>query len=250
MSERPSLVISDVHWGALPPEEERAFLEFLRTLSGSVAEILFNGDLFDFWFEYRSAILGRYFPLLRRLAELRDAGVRLALIGGNHDAWGGRFLREVVGMEVREGPARVVLAGWRVWAAHGDGLGDGDLGYRLVKRVLRQRTVVAAARWVHPDWLDAVARRLSKTRPPTARDRARSDVRADALRRYARERLAADPTIDVVLLGHCHVPEVTAVAPRRYYVNAGDWWGHRSYVEFRPDRVELRSWRGPGPASG
>lgn len=242
MGVRSSVVISDVHLGAIPAEQERAFLGFLATLRGAASEIFFNGDLFDFWFEYRSVVPSRYFPVLRLLADLAHAGVRLIHVGGNHDAWGGRFLRETIGMELLEGPVRLTLAGWQVWAAHGDGLGEGDLGYRLMKRVIRQRAFVRAARWVHPDWADRIARRISKVGPPTGADLARSEERARVLRSYARELLERDRSIDVVLLGHCHVPELLEVGARRYYLNAGDWVTHRSYGVFTPDRVELLHW--------
>lgn len=241
----PHVVISDVHLGAIPEARERRFLEFLASWRGRAEQIFFNGDLFDFWFEYRSVIPARAFPVLRILADLRDSGVRLSLLGGNHDAWGGRFLGETLGIELLEGPVRLNLAGWRVWAAHGDGLGEGDLGYRALKKVLRQRWFARAARWlVHPDWAERLARRVSQTGDPRGRDRARSEARAGALADFARRRLAEDPTIDVVLLGHCHVPERIEVEPRRYYVNAGDWVTHESYAVFWPDRVEVLSWEG------
>lgn len=242
MSARPHVVISDVHLGAIPEARERRFLEFLASWRGRAEQIFFNGDLFDFWFEYRSVIPAREFPVLRALADLRDSGVRLSLLGGNHDAWGGRFLRETLGIDLLEGPVRLELAGWRVWAAHGDGVGAGDLGYRALKRVLRHRWFVRAARGlVHPDWAEWLARRVSQTGDPSSRDRARSEARAGALAEFARARLRDDPTIDVVLLGHCHVPARIEVEPGRFYVNAGDWVAHESYAIFEPGRVEVRS---------
>lgn len=241
MTSRPSLVISDVHWGAIPAERQRRFLEFLRSWRGAASEVFFNGDLFDFWFEYRSVIPARAFPLLRALAELAESGVRLSLLGGNHDAWGGGFLRDAIGVELVRGPARLRLAGWRVWAAHGDGLGAGDLGYRTLKRMLRAPAVIRAFRWVHPDWADRLARRVSRTGRGGEAEAARSEERAAALRAFARDLLAREPELDVVLLGHCHRPELLEVEPRRYYLNAGDWVAHESYAVFLPDRVELRT---------
>ncbi|MBI4513809.1 MAG: UDP-2,3-diacylglucosamine diphosphatase [Gemmatimonadetes bacterium] len=242
MTSDRAIVVSDVHLGATTPEQERAFLQFLGSWRGAAHEIFFNGDLFDFWFEYRSVILSRYFPVLRVLADLAASGVRLRLLGGNHDAWGGGFLRDVIGIELLDGPVRLDLRGWRVWAAHGDGVGEGDLGYRLLKSLVRRRALVAAFRWTHPDLGERIARRVSKTGRPSAADLERSRARARVLGAYARAVLARDPSIDVVLLGHCHIPELVELHPRRYYLNAGDWVTHRSYAVFTPDRVELKEW--------
>ena len=68
---RPTIVVSDIHLGEIPPDGEQTFLSFLESLPGKIDELLINGDLFDFWFEYRSVILRRYFPVLRRLADPR-----------------------------------------------------------------------------------------------------------------------------------------------------------------------------------
>lgn len=238
----PAVVVSDVHLGATTPQQERAFLEFLGSWRGVAREIFVNGDLFDFWFEYRSVILARHFAVLRVLADLAASGVRLRLLGGNHDAWGGRFLRDAVGIELLEGPVRLELNGWRVWAAHGDGIGEGDLSYRLLKAIVRNRVVIAAFRWTHPDLGERVARWISRTGLLGPADVERSMARAQVLGAYARRLLAHDPSIEVVLLGHCHMPELVELGPRRYYLNTGDWVTHRSYALFTPDRVELREW--------
>ena len=67
-------------------------MEFLARIPDQANDLLINGDLFDFWFEYDTVILSRHFPVLRVLADLVDSGVRIRLLGGNHDSWGGQFL--------------------------------------------------------------------------------------------------------------------------------------------------------------
>ena len=65
MADRTSIVISDVHLGEVPPDTERAFVSFLESLAGTAHELLINGDLFDFWFEYRNVVPRRCFRVLR-----------------------------------------------------------------------------------------------------------------------------------------------------------------------------------------
>ena len=94
---KPVLVASDVHYGAIRPERERSFLAWLDHAAESASAIVINGDLFDFWFEFRTGIPRGYDALLGRLKEIVTDGVPITLTGGNHDWWGGAYLREEVG---------------------------------------------------------------------------------------------------------------------------------------------------------
>src|SRR5687767_7071975 len=92
-------IAADRHLGAVSREWEGGFLEFLDHVGAHGRSLLINGDLFDFWFEYGEVIPGKHFRVLAALASLVDAGIPVSFVGGNHDAWGGRFLREEVGMQ-------------------------------------------------------------------------------------------------------------------------------------------------------
>jgi UDP-2,3-diacylglucosamine pyrophosphatase LpxH len=59
-------------------------------------------------------------------------------------------------------------------------------------------------------------------------------ARSAALEAWALERLQADPELDLVVLGHTHVPLLREAAPGRWYVNTGDWVKHRSYLTLAP----------------
>ena len=144
-------ITSDVHLGAIPRERERAFLSFLEHVGAHARSLLVNGDLFDFWFEYGDVVPGKHFRALAALAEVVDAGIPVTLMGGNHDAWGGRFLREEVGVAFHPDQWRTELGGRRALVAHGDGVGRGDVGYRMLKAVLRNPVMVAGFRALHPE---------------------------------------------------------------------------------------------------
>jgi len=239
---RPTIVVSDIHLGEIPPDGEQTFLAFLESLPGKIDELLINGDLFDFWFEYRSVILRRYFPVLRRLADLVDAGVRVRLVGGNHDAWTGSFLGDDVGIELLDAPVTTELANRRAYVAHGDGLLDGEGAYRAFRGLIRSRAVRALFRLAPPDLSLPLVRRVSGT-PARLEGRAGDDhERADRLGEHARALLASRPEIDLVVFGHTHRPELVEVEPGRHYLNAGDWIHHRSYALLMADSIELRHW--------
>jgi UDP-2,3-diacylglucosamine hydrolase len=241
--ERSTIVISDAHLGAAPADNEAALLEFMTGIPDRTEDLLINGDLFDFWFEYETVILSRYFRVLRVLADIVDSGVRIRMLGGNHDSWGGQFLAEEIGIELLHGPLRVEVGGRRAYVAHGDGLGGGDWGYRVLKSVIRSRPARASFRQVHPDWSAGVIRLVSRTESRYGRsDESESGDRANRLRKMAEDLLTSEPELDLVVFGHCHQPELLEVTPGRYYLNAGDWLHHCTWAEVSKDDIQLNQW--------
>lgn len=240
---KPVYITSDIHLGAVPTETETAFLRFLDHVGAEASRLILPGDLFDFWFEYGNVVPGEHFRVLAALAELVDAGVPVLVTGGNHDAWGGGFLREHVGIEYHEGHVRTEIFGRPALLAHGDGLGKGDLKYRMLKAVLRSRPAIWGFRALHPELGMRLARRVSTTEAKADTDPGKVG-RARFIEAWARETLAGDPELAYVVCGHAHLPTVTEVEGRRYYLNAGDWLSHWSYVTVAPDgSPTLRSWK-------
>src|SRR4051812_40843058 len=96
--------MSDAHLGFAGPEVERAVISFLRHAATSAGSLIVNGDLFEFWFEWKTVIPRRAFRAVAALADVVDAGVPVKMIAGNHDCWGGEVLRKDVGVDYAFGP--------------------------------------------------------------------------------------------------------------------------------------------------
>ncbi len=240
-----AFVASDVHLGAAPPDREAAFHRWLDWVGEQGGRLILNGDLFDFWFEYQTVVPRGYVRTLAALRHLVDAGIPVDLLGGNHDWWGGSFLTDEVGVAFHQEPVRLRLGGMETLVAHGDGLGNGDIGYRVLRTILRGRATRWAFRWIHPDVGAAIARRVSRTEARGGVADAHQRSRADALERWARDRLLEDESLECVLLGHTHLPARVEVAPGRYYLNSGDWLAWGSYLLLRDGAPPaLRYWGG------
>ncbi len=243
MANNPVFVTSDLHLGAVPAETERSFIRWLSHAGQESSGVVLNGDLFDFWFEYRSAIPRGYTRVLGALAELTDAGIEVILLGGNHDWWGGSYLSDELGVSFHQDPIVIELAGKKVFLAHGDGLGKGDLGYRLLRWTLRGRFTRWGFRWLHPDTGAWLARRVSQTKHRMGEPGEHERNRARFLEEWAIAKLNEMPELDLVLLGHTHIPVLREVEEGRYYLNSGDWLTHRSYAILRTgEPPELVEW--------
>ncbi|MEJ2540313.1 MAG: UDP-2,3-diacylglucosamine diphosphatase [Gemmatimonadota bacterium] len=246
MCQTPVYLASDVHLGAIPRENEAAFLNWLRRARETAGALVLNGDLFDYWFEYRTAIPQGYTRALGALASVVDAGIPVHLVGGNHDWWGGRYLEEEVGLRFHRDATDLILAGHSVHLAHGDGLGPGDRGYKALRAVLRNPLFRWAYRWLHPDLGSKVANRASLTHTRGAPTEGELE-RAGVLEGWARETLRARPELDLVVLGHTHVPSLVEVEPGRYYLNCGDWVYHRTFAILEENEApSLLQWRDDG----
>jgi UDP-2,3-diacylglucosamine hydrolase len=253
MEIKPVYVVSDIHLGAVPAATERAFRRFLDHVAEHASFLLINGDLFDFWFEYRHVILAEHYRVLAKLKDVAEAGVPMAFVGGNHDAWAGPFLRDEVGIALHEGPLEMTLGGRRTLVAHGDGVGRGDLKYRALKKMIRNPVTVGAFRTLHPDLGRRIALLASTTEHKADTGDAAARGRAAFIQAWALEQMRADPGIQMVLTGHAHLASVLEVEPGRFYVNSGDWLTTFDYVVLPPGGgpPELRRWPAEGiPAPG
>ncbi|HEX2723471.1 MAG TPA: UDP-2,3-diacylglucosamine diphosphatase [Gemmatimonadaceae bacterium] len=241
----PCYVISDAHLGVASLPIEKSLVAFLRRLEGRAGSLLINGDLFDFWFEWKSVIPRNSFRALAALADLHDSGIPILWIAGNHDCWGDEILRRDIGVEYHLGPWEGSLAGWKARVEHGDGLREKeDRGYRFVRPVMRNRAAIRAFRALHPDWASWLANGSSgASRTYRSRDEGRG------LRAIAMRELTAHPDIELLIYGHSHVATLERTAAGGVFANAGSWLDAPTFLRVTAESIELRSAR-DGSAEG
>ncbi len=231
--------ISDAHLGD-DEERERKLISFLDGIKG--CELLYIlGDLFDFWFEYRTVIPSQYIRTICKLLELTQTGTKIVYLAGNHDFWLGKFLSSRIGIQVEPGPLQVEHQGLRMYLSHGDGIVKGEVGYRFLRRMLRNPFNIALFRLLHPDLAFSLAKGISKLSRGSTQGKGEKLLKD--YEKFASELIQEG--MDAAILAHIHWPVYKKLAGG-VYINLGDWITHYTFGKLEKGILSLERWETPG----
>jgi UDP-2,3-diacylglucosamine hydrolase len=216
------VVLSDAHLGATPSDVEEALLAFLEKVPGQGDSLLINGDLFDFWFEYRRVIPRTGFHVAAALSALRKK-IPIVMVGGNHDRWGGDFWRADLAIDFHPLRTRFQVGRRHVLAVHGDGLTEQHWSATLMYHLTSNKLLVATFRAIHPSLGFWLADRMSHGLGNTTRDPALLDRAAQRQKEWAEHTLRESAELGLVVMGHTHRPALSEPEPGRQYLNPGAW---------------------------
>ncbi len=246
--------LSDSHLGVPSYFEslarEKLLVRWLDQVKQDALAIYLLGDIFDFWFEYRKVVPKGYVRLLGKLAELSDAGIPVHYFTGNHDMWAFGYLEQEAGLTIHRAPVDAEIMGKRFHIGHGDGLGPGDKGYKLMKSIFAcafcQRLFAA----LHPGLGIRLAEYFSKKSRIMSREKEEVFLGEDKewLILYAKEILKKQQ-VDFFIFGHRHLPVSLEIAPGVRYINTGDWVTHYSYAVFDGRQTALLIFADAPPAT-
>lgn len=234
--------ISDCHLGqndrSLEARKKELLIRLFTEIQSKKADLVINGDLFDFWFDYGTVIPKRCFWVCYELQKLRHAGIEIDLIAGNHDYWMFSFFQEEMGIRVHREPLATVRQGRKILVAHGDGLAPKDNGYRLIKQIFRHPLAIFLYRWLHPDTGIWLADQFSKSSRvyTTERENSNPNLAPPVYTEVAHQLLKTG--YDIVVFGHTHKPELTEF-PEGTYLNIGNWITEFSYGVLADGRLTL-----------
>ncbi len=238
---------SDFHLGVNAKltslERERQVCRWLDLVAPEAEAIYLVGDIFDFWFEYKTVIPKGYSRLLGKLAELRDADIPVYAFTGNHDLWMFGYFEQEFGIPVYRKPIEREIHGKTLLIGHGDGLGPGDLGYKRMKKVFVHPFSQWLFSWIHPDFGIKIANFFSQTSraatPPE--ERAWLGEEKEWLLQYCNRKIELGIEPDYFVFGHRHLPiDWTLKNGSSRYLNLGEWLHHCSYAVFDGENMEIR----------
>lgn len=226
-------------------EESRAreltFVHWLDTIKSDAGAIFLVGDLFDFWFEYKTVIPKGFTRTLGKLAELSDAGIPIAYFVGNHDLWMNGYFEEELNIPVYHKPQQYSINGKTFFIGHGDGLGPDDKGYKRMKKVFTNPVAKWFFRWVHPDVGVRLAQYFSVKNKLISGDEDAQFLGNDKewLVKYALRKLEHQH-YDHFIFGHRHLPLEIDLNGTSKYTNLGDWINYYTYAEFDGENILLK----------
>lgn len=241
---------SDLHLGVpnkeASLEREKRFVRWLDSIQGDAKAIYLLGDVFDFWFEYKQVVPKGFNRLLGKLAQLTDAGIPIYFFTGNHDMWAFDYLTEEVGIKaVYRKPIQVELAGKRFFLGHGDGLGPGDKGYKLIKKVFSSSICQWLFARIHPNLGISIAAYWSK------KSRIANGVKDELhlgenewLTQFCKETMKVID-VDYFIFGHRHLPLDIDLGNDTRYINLGEWVNYNSYAVFDGKNLVLKTFNEP-----
>ncbi|NNK27783.1 MAG: UDP-2,3-diacylglucosamine diphosphatase [Flavobacteriaceae bacterium] len=236
---------SDNHLGAPTREaslpREKKFVAWLDHIKKDAAAIFLLGDLFDFWFEYKSVVPKGFTRTLGKLAEISDSGIPIFYFVGNHDLWMNGYFEEELGIPVYHEPKEIILGDSHFLIGHGDGLGPGDKGYKRMKKIFTNPLSKWLYRWLHPDWGVRLAQYFSVKNKLISGD---EDIKFlgeenEWLVQYCKDKLK-EKHRDYFVFGHRHLPMEIELGNNSRYVNLGDWITYFTYAAFDRKKLDLK----------
>lgn len=242
---------SDFHLG-IPDHDssllrEKLFVSWLDDIQDDAQEIFLMGDLFDFWFEYKTVVPKGYVRLLGKLAEITDTGTPVHLFRGNHDVWAFDYLKKELNINIHRDPEVRVFNGKQFYLAHGDGLGPGDRGYKFLKKVFEFKPNQWLFRWLHPDLgvrmgLYFSSRSRIANMIKEGKNENGIPLNDEMLYQYASKKLLEMPALNYFVFGHRHISLKHPIGPQCYLVILGDWLSQFSYGVFDGTNFELKNY--------
>ncbi|OUV70233.1 MAG: UDP-2,3-diacylglucosamine hydrolase [Flavobacteriales bacterium TMED123] len=236
---------SDFHLGvpthAKSLEREKRIIAWLDSIKEDAKSIYLLGDIFDFWFEYKTVVPKGYVRILAKLAKLVDDGIKINIIKGNHDLWMYDYFPKEIGVNILEDKTILKENGKQIFLAHGDGLGPGDLGYKLIKKVFESSICQWLFARLHPNFGIGIAQFWSK------KSRIGNQEKPDPFLGEEKEWLVSyckrkknEINIDYFVFGHRHLPLEITIDEKTKYINIGDWIHHNSYAVFDEGELTLQ----------
>lgn len=242
---------SDFHLGIdvrlSSQEREKQICKWLDSIAPDAEAIYLVGDVFDYFFEYKSVIPKGFTRLMGKLAALRDANLPIYFFTGNHDMWMFKYFETEMGIPIYRQPIIREIHGKTFWIGHGDGIGPGDYGYKFIKTVFANKTCQWLFERLHPNFgLGLMHRSSGASRNAQPSVVPWQGAEKERIVVFAEDFIKTQPNIDFFICGHRHLPiDYKLSNGKARYINIGEWMNVNSYGVFDGQDVQIHFYEHP-----
>ena len=227
-------------------EREKSIVSWLNAIANDASAIYLLGDVFDFWFEYKTVVPKGFVRFLGAISRLTDAGIPVYLFPGNHDLWVGKYLEAECGVVLVKDAITIKLGNDICYLHHGDGLGPGDVGYKWLKKVFLSKIAQKAFAMIHPGIGVSFAQKLSK-KSRLAQNPKEDNYLGDSkehLTQFCKQYLlnCKTPKPKYFIFGHRHLVLDIDLGEGVRYINLGEWLHGSQYAEYDGVELRLKAW--------
>jgi UDP-2,3-diacylglucosamine hydrolase len=141
-------------------------------------------------------------------------------------------------------PEIMELNGLKCMIGHGDGLGSGDKGYKILKTFFESKTCQWLFARLHPNFGLGMAHHFSK-KSRIANGNYNEEMKneeKEILINYCKNFIKKEH-IDLFVFGHRHIPIEIKLNESSSYVNTGEWVNYFSYFRMDGNKFELKSFK-------
>ena len=231
--------LSDAHLGSLAIKhgrtQERRLVNFLDQIKEKAAAVYLLGDMFDFWYEFKTVVPKGYTRFLGKLSELSDLGVEIHFFTGNHDIWCDDYLTKECGVIVHKKPLTTEIYGKEFYLAHGDGLGDPDKMFQFLRSLFHNKFLQTLFSAIHPRWSVAFGLKWAEHSRLKREEGKEPDYMGEDkeyLVLYTKEYLKNHPDINFFIYGHRHIELDLQLTKEARILILGDWINLFTYAVF------------------
>ena len=201
--------------------------------------LIIGGDFFDFWFHYKNYNPDCYKDVVIELAALKDSGIDIHYIAGNHDYWDFGFIKSQFAKEFYKNDLIIENSNQKVLVTHGDGLLKNDVGYRFMKKIIRSSIFIFLFKILGHRFGYMVGKKVSNTSKHYNHFDSNARQIKEEMREFAEKKWKE--SFDVILIGHYHQKEIIEHHSKKL-IFLGDWLRHFSVTKFDGKEWSQFSW--------
>ena len=174
--------------------------------------------------------------------ELTDKGIDIIFFTGNHDMWVSNYFQKELGISVIKKECIVSISGVKLFIGHGDGLGNGDNKYKILKNIFKSKVCNWLFSRIHPNLGLLIGQKWSLSSSKSQNNQNINKLKNNQLINYSKQQQKLNK-VDYYIFGHTHSPLEIDIDSEYKYVNLGDWINYNTYAVLYQKSLKLKTFK-------